>query len=122
MKFRTSFLNLSLTTAFILEIVIISDIISEAIAKKKDYYSLLGVSKNADETALKKAYRKLALKYHPDRNPPEKKAEAEKKFREMSEAYHVLSDPEKRKVYDQYGEEGVKMQESGGGEPGGFPG
>eukprot|EP00292_Cryptomonas_paramecium_P022245 CAMPEP_0113690448 /NCGR_PEP_ID=MMETSP0038_2-20120614/17797_1 /TAXON_ID=2898 /ORGANISM="Cryptomonas paramecium" /LENGTH=161 /DNA_ID=CAMNT_0000611775 /DNA_START=96 /DNA_END=578 /DNA_ORIENTATION=- /assembly_acc=CAM_ASM_000170 len=91
-----------------------------ALAKKQDYYSLLGVSKNADEAALKKAYRKLALKLHPDRNPPEKKAESEKKFREMSEAYHVLSDPEKRKIYDQYGEEGLKMSEGGGGGGGGF--
>ena len=86
---------------------------------------MLGVSRNADEATLKKAYRKLALKLHPDRNPPDKKEEAEKKFREMSEAYHVLSDPEKRKIYDQFGEEGLKMSEGGGGgggEGGGFPG
>ncbi|EKX32370.1 hypothetical protein GUITHDRAFT_51149, partial [Guillardia theta CCMP2712] len=68
-----------------------------------DYYTMLGVKKNADEATLKKAYRKLALKMHPDRNPPEKKEQAEKDFREMSEAYHVLSDPEKRKIYDQFG-------------------
>eukprot|EP00287_Rhodomonas_sp_CCMP768_P002667 CAMPEP_0196729824 /NCGR_PEP_ID=MMETSP1091-20130531/10073_1 /TAXON_ID=302021 /ORGANISM="Rhodomonas sp., Strain CCMP768" /LENGTH=178 /DNA_ID=CAMNT_0042072743 /DNA_START=247 /DNA_END=780 /DNA_ORIENTATION=- len=97
-----------------------------ATAKKQDYYKLLGVKKNADDNELKKAYRKLALKHHPDRNPPEKKEEAEKQFREMSEAYHVLSDPEKREIYDQYGEEGLKMSEQGGGPPppggGGFPG
>eukprot|EP00960_Hanusia_phi_P029797 748185-Hanusia_phi.AAC.1 len=93
-------------------------------AKKKDYYTLLGVKKNADEATLKKAYRKLALKMHPDRNPPEKKEQAEKEFREMSEAYHVLSDPEKRKIYDQFGEEGLKASESGGSPDGagGFPG
>ena len=99
--------------------------LDSALSKKKDYYSLLGVSRNADEATLKKAYRKLALKLHPDRNPPEKKEEAEKKFREMSEAYHILSDPEKRKIYDQFGEEGLKMSEGGGGgggESGGFPG
>lgn len=60
-------------------------------ARKKDYYELLGVKKNADDATLKKAYRKLALKMHPDRNPPEKKEEAEKAFQKMSEAYHVLS-------------------------------
>jgi hypothetical protein len=100
--------------------------VDEAESKKRDYYSLLGVSRNADEATLKKAYRKLALKLHPDRNPPDKKEEAEKKFREMSEAYHVLSDPEKRKIYDQFGEEGLKMSEGGGGGGGdgggGFPG
>eukprot|EP00961_Rhodomonas_salina_P065501 880878-Rhodomonas_salina.1 len=89
---------------------------------------MLGVKRNADDAELKKAYRKLALKYHPDRNPPEKKEEAEKQFREMSEAYHVLSDPEKRQIYDTYGEEGLKASEGGGpppggpGGPGGFPG
>jgi curved DNA-binding protein CbpA len=94
-----------------------------AFSKKRDYYSLLGVSRNCDEAALKKAYRKLALKFHPDRNPPDKKEEAEKKFREMSEAYHVLSDPKQKAIYDQYGEEGLKMSEGGGGgsDGGGFP-
>lgn len=68
---------------------------------KRDYYEVLGVDKNADEATLKKAYRKLALQYHPDKNPGNK--EAEEKFKEAAEAYSVLSDPEKRKVYDQYG-------------------
>ncbi|PJF17725.1 hypothetical protein PSACC_02466 [Paramicrosporidium saccamoebae] len=71
-----------------------------------DYYSVLGVPRDADEDTLKKAYRKLALKWHPDRNPD--KTAAEKKFKEVSEAYEVLSDKEKRTVYDQYGEEGLK--------------
>ena len=68
---------------------------------KRDYYEVLGVPKNADEAALKKAYRTLAKKYHPDSNPGD--AEAEKKFKEASEAYSVLSDPEKRRQYDQFG-------------------
>ena len=68
---------------------------------KRDYYEVLGVDKNADEATLKKAYRKLALQYHPDKNPGNK--EAEEKFKEAAEAYGVLSDPEKRKVYDQFG-------------------
>ena len=69
--------------------------------QKRDYYEVLGVDKNADEAALKKAYRVLAKKYHPDMNPGD--AEAEKKFKEASEAYAVLSDPEKRRQYDQFG-------------------
>ncbi len=68
---------------------------------KRDYYEVLGVDKNADEDTLKKAYRQLAKKYHPDMNPGDKDAEA--KFKEASEAYAVLSDPEKRKQYDQFG-------------------
>ena len=68
---------------------------------KRDYYEVLGVSRDADEATLKKAYRKVAKKYHPDVNPGDK--EAEKKFKEASEAYAVLSDPEKRRQYDQFG-------------------
>ena len=72
---------------------------------KKDYYEILGVSRNASEVELKKAYRQLALKYHPDRNPDNK--ESEDKFKEAAEAYDILSNPEKRKRYDQYGHAGV---------------
>ncbi len=68
---------------------------------KRDYYEILGVDRNATEEEIKKAYRKLALKYHPDRNPGSK--EAEEKFKEASEAYQVLSDPQKRATYDQFG-------------------
>ncbi|XP_061355036.1 uncharacterized protein LOC133299586 isoform X3 [Gastrolobium bilobum] len=74
-----------------------------------DYYKILQVDKNAKDDDLKKAYRKLAMKWHPDKNPNNKK-EAEAKFKQISEAYDVLSDPQKRAIYDQYGEEGLKGQ------------
>lgn len=73
---------------------------------KKDYYEVLGVSRNASEAELKKAYRQLALKYHPDKNPDDN--EAEERFKEGAEAYEVLKDPDKRKIYDQFGHEGLK--------------
>lgn len=85
---------------------------------KRDYYEVLGVDKNADAQALKKAYRKMAMKYHPDRNPDNK--EAEEKFKEVNEAYEVLSDDTKRRTYDQFGHEGVNGQ--GGFGQGGFSG
>ena len=84
---------------------------------KRDYYEVLGVSKDADEAAIKKAYRALAKKYHPDMNPGDK--EAEKKFKEASEAYAVLSDAEKRRQYDQFGHAAF---EGGAGGAGGFGG
>ena len=68
---------------------------------KSDYYELLGINKNATEDEIKKSYRKLAVKYHPDKNPGNKTAED--KFKEISEAYEVLSDSEKRSKYDQFG-------------------
>ena len=82
---------------------------------KKDYYEILGVPRNASQEEIKKAYRKLAKKYHPDLNP-DKKKEAEEKFKEISEAYAVLSDTEKRKVYDTYGHEGISSKYYGGQE------
>jgi curved DNA-binding protein CbpA len=83
--------------------------------KKRDYYKILGVSPKATEKELKKSYRKLALKWHPDKNPKNQE-KATQKFEEISEAYEVLSDPEKRKIYDQVGQEGLKY---GGGDAGG---
>lgn len=82
-------------------------------ADKRDYYEVLGVEKNADDAALKKAYRVLAKKYHPDTNPGD--AEAEAKFKEASEAYAVLSDPEKRRQYDQFGHAAFDGSAGGGG-------
>ena len=82
---------------------------------KRDYYEILGVSKNADEAEIKKAYRQMALKYHPDKNPGDKAAED--KFKEAAEAYDVLSNPEKKGRYDRFGHQGVNGQSgfSGGG-------
>jgi molecular chaperone DnaJ len=81
---------------------------------KRDYYDILGVSKSANADEVKKAYRKLALKYHPDRNKENPK-DSEEKFKELSEAYEVLADPEKRARYDQYGHSGVESTFRGGG-------
>jgi len=73
--------------------------------QKRDYYEVLGVSRDADENEIKKAYRKLAKQYHPDLHPNDKEAEA--RFKEINEAYAILSDPQKRKQYDMYGHSGV---------------
>ncbi|CAF3587916.1 unnamed protein product [Rotaria sp. Silwood1] len=83
----------------------------------KDFYKILGLSKGASDEDIKKAYRKLALKYHPDKN---KEPGAEEKFKEVAEAYEVLSDPKKKEIFDKYGEEGLKAGGGGGGAgPGG---
>ena len=80
---------------------------------KRDYYEILGVNKGASDADLKKAYRRLAMKFHPDRNSDD--ANAEEKFKEANEAYEVLSDAQKRGVYDQYGHAGLDQQRQGGG-------
>ena len=87
-------------------------------AEKRDYYEVLGVQKNANADEIKKAYRKAAIKYHPDKNPGDK--EAEEKFKEAAEAYDVLSNPDKRARYDQFGHAG--MNGAAGGGAGGFGG
>ncbi|HEY9574671.1 MAG TPA: molecular chaperone DnaJ [Lachnospiraceae bacterium] len=87
-------------------------------AEKRDYYEVLGVERGADDATLKKAYRKLAKKYHPDMNPGDKEAEA--KFKEATEAYGILSDADKRRQYDQFGH--AAFEQGGGGAGGGFGG
>ena len=88
-------------------------------AEKRDYYEVLGVDKNADDAAIKKAYRQLAKKYHPDANPGDKTAE--EKFKEVGEAYTVLSDPDKRAAYDRYGHAAFDAN-SAAGQASGFGG
>jgi molecular chaperone DnaJ len=88
---------------------------------KRDYYDVLGVAKNASDDDIKKAYRKLAMKYHPDRNQGEKAKEAEEHFKEAKEAYEMLSDPKKRAAYDQYGHAGVDPNMGGAGFRGAGP-
>ncbi|MBO6016095.1 MAG: DnaJ domain-containing protein, partial [Lachnospiraceae bacterium] len=80
--------------------------------QKRDYYEVLGVDKSADDAAIKKAYRNLSKKYHPDMNPGD--AEAEKRFKEASEAYAILSDPEKKRQYDQFGHAAFESGGAGG--------
>mgnify|MGYP001642430338 FL=1 len=92
--------------------------IGEIMADKRDYYEVLGLQKGASDADIKKAFRKMALKYHPDKNPGDKKAE--EKFKEINEAYGILSDPEKKDKYDRFGHAGVDPN-AGFGE-GGFGG
>src|SRR3982751_6247881 len=82
---------------------------------KRDYYDVLGVPKNASDEDIKKAYRKLAMKHHPDRNQGDDAKKSEDKFKEAKEAYEMLSDPQKRDAYDRYGHAGVDPNMGGGG-------
>src|SRR5574343_1218795 len=86
---------------------------------KRDFYEILGVPKNASDEEIKKAYRKLAMKHHPDRNQGDAAKPAAEKFKEAKEAYEILSDPQKRAAYDQYGHAGVDPQSGMGGGFGG---
>ena len=88
--------------------------------QKRDYYEVLGISKEASEEEIKKAYKKMARKYHPDLNPGDK--QAEEKFKEVGEAYEILSDPDKKARYDRFGHAGVAPNFGGGGFGGGFDG
>lgn len=87
---------------------------------ERDYYTVLGVSKDASKAEIKKSYRKMAMKFHPDQNPDDPKAE--EKFKELGEAYEVLSDEDKKAAYDRYGHAAFKQQSAGGGGGGGFGG
>src|SRR6186713_2444879 len=80
---------------------------------KRDYYKVLEVARDASEADIKKAYRRLAMKHHPDRNPNDN--QSEEQFKEAKEAYEVLSDPARRAIYDQHGHEGLEAQRGGGG-------
>lgn len=97
---------------FLFLLVIATTLVREILCGK-DYYKLLGVDRQADERTLKKAYRREAMKHHPD------KGGSEEKFAEIGHAYEVLTDKEKRQIYDQYGEEGLKQHTDGGGGGGG---
>jgi len=88
-------------------------------ASKRDYYEVLGLNRDASTDEIKKAFKKLAMKYHPDRNPDNPKAEDN--FKEVKEAYEILTDPQKKSAYDQFGHAGVD-QSMGGGPGGGFQG
>src|SRR3972149_6814447 len=87
--------------------------------QKRDYYEVLGVSRSATPEEIKKAYRKIAMQWHPDKNP-DKKHEAEEKFKEAAEAYSMLSDPQKRSQYDRFGHAGVSGPGPGGFDPAAF--
>jgi len=101
----------------ILSLLILSILLT---VSKRSFYEILGVSKDATDREIKKAYRKAALKWHPDKHPQEKREKASKRFTRISNAYEVLIDEEKRKIYDVSGEEGLKHRSGGGGS--GFPG
>ncbi|KDE08015.1 hypothetical protein MVLG_01717 [Microbotryum lychnidis-dioicae p1A1 Lamole] len=107
---RTSSSHGSLTTTLLTALVLL--LCACHVLAGADFYKILGLSKTASEKEIKKAYRRLSKQYHPDKNPEES---AKAKFLEIGHAYEALSDPEKRKIYDRFGEEGLKQQQGGGG-------
>lgn len=111
-------LNSNGKALFVILVLLLSQQLVVLGVRDTKYYDLLGVAPDAEEATIKKAYRRQALKYHPDRNPDN--PEAEEKFKAIAAAYEVLTDSEKRAVYDRFGEEGLK--EGGGGGGGGFHG
>lgn len=114
-------LKLSITTKRLLLSSLFFVLVAVHIVDGKDYYDVLSVSKGASDPQLKRAYRKLALQYHPDKVKSSDRETASKKFADINHAYEVLSDAEKRKIYDRYGEEGLKQHEGRGGGSGGGP-
>ncbi|GAM22336.1 hypothetical protein SAMD00019534_055110, partial [Acytostelium subglobosum LB1] len=102
--------NIILLTTFVIALLLMSSMV---VLAGKDYYAMLGVSRDSSPSDIKRAYRKLSLQFHPDKNP-----EAGDKYVELTQAYEVLSDADKRRIYDQHGEEGLSRQQGGGG--GGF--
>lgn len=107
-----------LVTAWALAVVAVACLVGPVVAGR-DYYDLLGVPRDAPDSIIKKAYRQMARRYHPDKHPGDKRMED--KFKDISKAYEVLSDKNKRAVYDQHGEDGLRQEEQGGGGgPGGF--
>ncbi len=105
----------------LLLLILLAAVTLSVVRAGEDYYKLMGLKRDATDDQIKKAFKKLAIRYHPDKNQDNPEA-AKKKFQEIANAYETLSDPEKRRVYDQLGEEGVKRQAQGGGGAGGHGG
>ncbi|TFJ87923.1 hypothetical protein NSK_001269 [Nannochloropsis salina CCMP1776] len=107
--FNSPFLLLSLKLLFLVLLAV--DGAGASARSQSDYYTRLGLKRDANKKDIARAYRRMAVKTHPDKVSPDKRSEAEKKFKSITEAYEVLSDPKKRKIYDTYGEEGVRKEE-----------
>ncbi len=105
----------------LLLLILLAAVTLSVVRAGEDYYKLMGLKRDATDDQIKKAFKKLAIRYHPDKNQDNPEA-AKKKFQEIANAYETLSDPDKRRVYDQLGEEGVKRQAQGGGAGGGAGG
>ena len=97
-------------------IILVAVLLAVVIAAGQDYYKNLGIPRNADQSQIKKAFKKLSLKYHPDKNKDDPK-KAEEMFQKIVEAYEVLKDPKQKEIYDKYGEEGLKQNNQQQGHP-----